>query len=530
MRTRLIGVCAAALATVVAMMGLAAQAEAVPLDPCDRFWAGSVNPETLATNNFNYPDEYASYWGTSWTQGLPAGSELVVKGRFPHARYMSFNTYNFNQPPASRGPNDSLPDTAIVPDPGSTNPFVPGNSRNGSDRDYTFRIVSGSPPADPADREPNTLYAGRDSGLGVTLVYRIYLTDENASIDGDAGLPTAELHLADGSVIADGPGICGALSVESLGGSQGLLPVTSYARLRTKTLVDGVVSDVPPPAAHPSVEPPRWERWFNYLYSVVGQFYEPYPGFSTPLADRSALSPAATGGPLSNKDATAMVAFGDRSFGDLMVIRGRAPTVPDTYGGDSEMGTGQVRYWSFCQNEFQSSEFTDCVFDEDVPLDRGGRYTIVTGDPSDRPRNARTRCGVAWLDWPTEGDGARDYEEGGDPFGIPGTLLPPEKGGRREMGFLAYRQILASPDYEQAMENVTEPGTEAEVMGAYMPTSKYVSKKQFRKWGCAKLRRKHHGHEHGHHGHHGHYGHHGHEHGHGHHGNGRGHGGNRRYH
>ena len=504
MRNRLIGACVAALATLAAMAGLATQARAIPLDPCDRFWAASINPDTLADANFNYPDEYASYWGTSWTDGLPEGAELVLKGRFPHARYMSFNTYNFNQAPASRGPNDSLPDTGIVPDPGSTNPFVPGNPRDSDDRDYTIKIVSGAPPEDPADRPPNTLYTGRDAGLGVTLVYRIYLTDDGASIDGDAGLPTAELHLADGTVISGGSGICSALSVEELGGSQGLLPVTSYARLRTKTLVDGVLSDEPPPPAHPSIETPRWERWFNYLYSVVGQFYEPYPGFSNPLGDRSALSPAATGGPLSNKDATAMIAFGDRSFGDLMVIRGRAPTYPRTYGGDSQAGTGQVRYWSFCQNEFESSAFTDCVFDEDVPIGRKGRYTIVTGDPSDRPRNARAKCGVAWLDWPTVGDGARDYEVGGDPFGIPGTLLPPEKGGRREMGFLAYRQILSSPDYGQALENVAEPGTEAQVMGEYMPTSKYVSTRQFRKRGCSRPHRRDHSAHRAHRAHHGH--------------------------
>ncbi len=487
MRARRLSACAATLAAVSTMAALAATpAWGIPLDPCDRFWAGSTNPETLATSNINYPDEFAAYWGSSWTLGLPEGAELVLHAQFPHARYMSFNTYNFNQPPTSLGPNDSLYDVQIEPDPGSTNPYVPGQPRDGANRDYTVTVVSGAAPANPADRAPNTVYTGRESGLGVTLVYRIYLADGGTSVDGDAGLPQAELHLADGSVISGGSDICEALSVERLGGAQGLIDVPTYARLRTKTLVNGVESDVPPPVTHPGVNPPRWERYFNYRYSLVGQFYQTYPGFSTPLVDRSTISAAATGGPLSNKDGYTMVTFGDRGFGQLLVIHGRAPTVPATYNGETTMGSGQVRYWSFCQNEFQSSRYVDCLFDQDIPIARDDTYTIVTGDPMDRPFNAKRACGVAWLDWPTRGDGAPDYVPGGDPRGIPGTLLPPEKGGRREMGMIAYRQLLPDPAFSHGINGVALPGTEAAVLGDYMPTGEYVSKKEFESLACGR--------------------------------------------
>jgi hypothetical protein len=489
----------AAASTMAALVAAPAQALAQddipgdPVDPCNRFWGGSLNRETLATSNFNYPDEFASYWGSNWPFGLPEGAEIVLRGSFPHARYMSFNTYNFNQPPVSRGPNDALSDVQIEPDPGSTNPYEPGAARDATNRDYTIRIVSGLPPADPGDRPPNTLYTGREPALGVSLVYRIYLGDKGTSVDGDAGIPQAEIHLADGTVISEEPDpeladpVCEALQVRRLGGRpQGLIDVPTYARLRTKTLVDGVEVNVPPPATHPSVDPARWERFFNYRYALVGQFYETYPGFSTPLVDRSTIPSAATGGPLSNKDAYPMVAFGDRGHGELMVIHGRAPTVPSTFEGDQEMGTGQVRYWSFCQNEFQSSEFVDCLFDEDVPIARDGTYTIVTGLSTDRPRNAKRPCGVAWLEWPSNGDGARDYVEGGDPLGIPGTLLPPEKGGRREMGLIAYRQLLPDPGFEHGLNSVELPGTEAAVLGEYMPTGEYVSKEEFESLACGR--------------------------------------------
>jgi hypothetical protein len=491
---------AAAAITMAALAVAPAQAPAqeeipgVPVDPCNRFWAGSTNRDTLATSNINYPDEFAAYWGTNWPFGLPEGAEIVLRGRFAHARYMSFNTYNFHQPPTSRGPNDSLYDVQIEPDPGSTNPYQAGSARNATNRAYTIRIVSGPPPADPGDRAPNTIYTGREPGLGVTLVYRIYLADKGTTVDADAGLPRAELHLADGTVISEEPDqeladpVCEALQVRGLGGRpQGLIDVPTYARLRTTTLVDGVEVNVPPPATHPAVVPTRWERYFNYRYSLVGQFYETYPGFSTPLVDRTTIPSAATGGPLSNKDAYTMVSFGDRGHGDLLVIHGKAPRVPSTFDGDQIMGSGEeVRYWSFCQNEFQSSEFVDCLFDEDVPIARDGTYTIVTGAPSDRPFNAKRACGVAWLEWPTKGDGARDYVEGGDPAGIPGTLLPPEKGGRREMGMIAYRQLLPDPGFSHGINGVTLPGTEAEVLGDYMPTGEYVSKDGFESLACGR--------------------------------------------
>ena len=83
----------ATLATFAILAASAAPARAIPLDPCDRFWAGST---TAQTNNINYPDEFAAYWGSNWTNGMPAGAKLVLHGHFPHARYMSFNTYNFN--------------------------------------------------------------------------------------------------------------------------------------------------------------------------------------------------------------------------------------------------------------------------------------------------------------------------------------------------------------------------------------------------------------------------------------------------
>jgi hypothetical protein len=52
------------------------------------------------------------------------------------------------------------------------------------------------------------------------------------------------------------------------------------------------------------------------------------------------------------------------------------------------------------------------------------------------------------------------------------------------MGLIAYRRILPSPTFAQGINGVATPGTEASVMGAYLPTAKYVSESKFRSRGC----------------------------------------------
>jgi hypothetical protein len=71
-----------------------------------------------------------------------------------------------------------------------------------------------------------------------------------------------------------------------------------------------------------------------------------------------------------------------------------------------ENGTGQMRYWSMCQNEsLFTTKSAGCVYDAQVPVDKHGDYTIVTSLPGVRPSNATTRCGVAYIHWPKNGDG-----------------------------------------------------------------------------------------------------------------------------
>ena len=67
--------------------------------------------------------------------------EIVIKGQFPYARYMSFTL---------AGQIDTViataPDRVLIPDPGSTNPFLPGANWNADNRNYTVKIRFNAPP------------------------------------------------------------------------------------------------------------------------------------------------------------------------------------------------------------------------------------------------------------------------------------------------------------------------------------------------------------------------------------------------
>ena len=108
------------------------------------------------------------------------------------------------------------------------------------------------------------------------------------------------------------------------------------------------------------------------------------------------------------------------------------------------MPDAKLRFWSLCTGESRVTTRTpDCLADHQV-LDRSGRdYTVVVSRRADRPPNARPHCGVAWLDWGNRGDGAGD----------------------RDYGLLIMRNMLASPDFAQAIQRVDRPGHEREVMG-----------------------------------------------------------------
>ena len=83
--------------------------------------------------NVAYPDTDATYWTTPYR--VEPGTRFIVKGTFPNARFMSFNTYDST---GGAFTTNNVPgaifDYQISPNPGSTNPYQHTTRRSGKFR------------------------------------------------------------------------------------------------------------------------------------------------------------------------------------------------------------------------------------------------------------------------------------------------------------------------------------------------------------------------------------------------------------
>ena len=387
----------------------AAGASEVALGDCG--WAVRSDPVLV---NVLYPDEDAVYYSTR-LPAPPPGVAYRIRGRFPHARYMSFVAYNGL-------PMDALLDVDIPADEGSTNPFEPHARRDAAQRDYSVRIVAERPPADPAEREPGTLYVGGGQ-LGTPapvfyVMYRVYVPDRGRGTTGDVPLPSVEAVAEGEGRIDVGRLPCGAAHA-------------TFDALPLSAVHEQYAKGSPPVALPPSssaANPPVW--------SVE-------TGLTAALLGRAGQGDLVSGGPASNPHNRYIAATVSRGHGEVLAIRGRAPKTPRTFDGQPVMGQGDLRYWSFCQNS-RTTRYVDCLSDSRIELDEDGWYTIAISDPAKRPRSARN-----WL-----------------PFG-------PEPDGQ-----VLYRHMLPSerffPHSAQGADGPLE-----EAMGEYYPRAAYCSAAQF---------------------------------------------------
>lgn len=408
-----------ALLTALLLAGAAAPAHAIARSCA---WTVQITGDQV---NALYPDEAARYWIA--LVPLPEGGRAVLRGHFPHARYTSLNTYT----PQTQA-IDAIHDAQIAPDEGSSNPFRRGADRDAVRRDYTVTVVKGRLPQ--AGRAPNTIYTqsadGSKNGNTAAIALRIYRTDRGLDIDGGVPLPSVTSYGADGRQLVRYPD-CPDTSLPDLG----LTPTLANAGPGLG-LTGG-----------PSLlarNPPSWHTYVNTQTAVTDQLTDNEltgPAVRPPLVDlTSTVFPA--GGFGENVDNKYVYALLSRQLGAVLVLRGKLPTFPQTYDGRRRMGTGQLRYWSLC-TESQATQYYACRTDDELPLAPGRRYTIMVSSTANRPANARTACGVAWL-----------------PAGpLPQTAL-------------LLRNMLPSPGFAQAIQRV-EPGREAAQMGAYLPSGTY---------------------------------------------------------
>ena len=269
---------------------------------------------------------------------------------------MSFITYG-----AAGGVSHVLTDRDIEPDRGGSNPYRDGGAPGG----YTIQVrgdtktvpngLSAAPstttpsapsttaakPGEPVPAGPAPLGTGVKGSPGVvagTVIYRVYLPKTVDDPSGGGGLPSITDVHADGSRTAvhtcPHPG----------------------ANPAAAAIVDanGPATDTPAPAQ---------------------------PVFIRPKQGATNLYP--------NPDNVYLATILHYVPGRIVVVRGTAPTFPDTIHGVAVTGREQVRYWSICTDEYRKPyPVSFCIADQDVTLDAGGGYTFVV---STAPTGLRTR-------------------------------------------------------------------------------------------------------------------------------------------
>jgi len=436
----------------------------------DPFWGGpkgmayssllGAQPYQLSTL---YPDAGTSYFD-AWFF-LPKNGRLIIEGEYGHQRYFSY-TAAVRLPGHQLGYGDGLIDRDIKPLPGSTNPFDPKNNRDVTHRHYAVYLINGKVPKHERDREPNTIYTGSDHIENyVHLELRNYIPD--VGYDATGCVPLDEL---------DGYGLP-RVSLELDGKTFTGKVMRDILRAKTKeeypgsTVEDWVkkVRNSYSPESAPSLplaaEPYYFQRFWNTGYSADGAF------ILDPI-ERLKLCPVDDSGGLNaSPDIVYVFAYVSLARGKVFVVKAKMPKHSKTKHGQKKWDKhDQLRYWSASSGGALPSGWGwDTVYDEEMPLDDNGKFTLVMSWPEDRPVNARVECGVQWLDF---GSGEGRYI-----------------GARNWVNILYMRYQHISKTWRESPANIPKPTLENpipldhQVMQDYYPFAKYMSKAEFEALG-----------------------------------------------
>ncbi|MEP1596311.1 MAG: hypothetical protein ABJK20_17135, partial [Halieaceae bacterium] len=286
------------------------------------------------------------------------GGRAEFRGQYPQARYFAYH------------PNDmdlnnlqTLRDEELVPDYGFQNPYIdPSASAIGQ---YYKATLAFSPP--PLEPQPNTSYVGEKKHGGnnrfVLNLMRLYhINSGNGPGTGSVPLPELKIYNAEGdleqhfpecNLFADGPDV-----------------VSSERRFPALPVLD-----------HRATLVPKWSTSSNFN------------------------APSDT---LANADVQYLSTHYSSRFGELLVVRGKYLSAPDTRRGESPALAKQVRLYNMCTYNFWNGSANQCLLDNQLRRDDQSYYTLVISNAQNRPDNLEEQA-ATWLDWGPYLDGQISY-------------------------------------------------------------------------------------------------------------------------
>jgi hypothetical protein len=373
-------------------------------------WPAAVNANTIIQYpalNVVVPDSSAAYWIMKFE--VQHGLRITLSGHYPDSRYFSVQVYTAKgQLFTDDAVSSALTGYRIAPDPGSVNPW---QHKAGPGGRFTVTLQG-----DVAPGQVNTLPlapAGTAAGTSGLVFFRVYLpAHENFS---QVPLPAVTFTLG------------------------GVSRQVSACRTTATKLPVTLANPTPAQLA-------KLNAALNAYGGIIPFRRTPATGGGTPNADTGYVNAYVR--PPRN--------------GDVLVIRGKAPTAPASSHPSPWPAPGtDVQYWSLCVNVYRGQQPVvlnhlpdgqadfGCRHDSQVRLDRYGYYTFVVGTESQRAAIER----------------------------IPGaTFLPFSTAYPTQIHYLLFRDMVANPDFAKAIQNVPDngsPASAAAVMGPYYPRAAF---------------------------------------------------------
>jgi hypothetical protein len=438
----MVTVSVAALTTPKAAAGSAASPPVFPSCAWGGDWGEALNADTILANpalNASEPDVNADYWALVYI--VEPGEKITLSGPFPHARYMSIESYTPTTSMFSlNGVSPVLTDYQIVPDRGGVNPWQ-HNAKSAWSHGMPLGRYTVTLSSDPEPGEANTIPiapAGTAPGSYGFLQWRVYLQPGSVW-----SIPLPKVTITEDGI---------SKHIPTCSREQQTFPTLPGMPLSTTAISRAASAAIAPTAPTASS---------SGSGQIVAPFFQPIPGVDNNL-DSGYL--AAGLDPATN--------------GDVLVIRAKAPTHASGHFAQPWPSPGvDLRYWSFCDFLY-TGEFPTvvnhlpngqvdfgCRYDDQIKLTHG-YYTIVVGTEAQRAAIER----------------------------IPGaTFLPLSSANPTETHVIYLRNMLVNPSFTEAVQDTprgpladatTIAAEDQQIMGVYYPQTAFYSIPALAKWAA----------------------------------------------
>jgi hypothetical protein len=389
-----------------------------------------------------------AYYAIAFVPTDLPGGHFRFRGVYPRARWFSFESYDEDL--ASQG---VIADTEIAPDPGSINPFYAGNKYK-DNQHYTVNVLM-VPPSERAHPTPeNTLYSGYrenpnygdvETSAVDGLLYRVYAAP--GTPEGNVPLPTLSwvVENPETNPFKEEAEVCAAMHTTAADQTT----VLTLNQILAQRFSNPTLSPDEKDLNVPTDEVPRNPPYVDVIRPATNGYQGAYFNSKTPYI---------------------FFRPNGELYGNFVAVRFKAPTFAD-FPQKPMTGNEQVRYWSWCDDQFVSpvNITIGCLRDDQFKLEPDGYATLVISEESQRPV-VKGKPWQNWLPWPGGGADVVMRQIDPNPATFPQSPY--------------FYPVLDEDDALDYLLGVLYEEQTKQWMGEYFPTVRFCTKEKFERSEC----------------------------------------------